>query len=795
MGFVSTLELKMIFSQNWEKSLVFDGAMGTMLQKKGLLAGEMPENMNIRDRNAVLDIHRAYINAGADVISTNSFGANKVKTSACGLDSAQITELAVKIAREAADEADRKVFVAADFGPTGKLMPPLGDFSFEEAVDAFKDCVIAAENAGADFIFFETFSDLYECKAAIIAARENTKLPIAVSLTFDENGRTLTGADVETVSTYLSALGVDALGVNCGLGPDAMESIAVELAEKSGLPIIVNANAGLPGLDKEGNTYFDVPPERFFTFAKNLSEKGVFAVGGCCGTSPDYIKSVAEALSETKRKALETKTNFAVCSGVRTYNFGEKTAFIGERLNPTGKPKLKEALKTQNLDYLCNEAVSQQSFGADILDLNVGIPDIDETEVLPKALLAVQKVCDLPLQLDSANPEALERAARVYNGIPIINSVSGKEEILDSVLPIVKKYGGLVVALLLDDVGIPATAKGRLAIAEKIIKRAEETGISRHRILFDALTMTVATDAESGNKTLECVETLSQKGLKTVLGVSNISFGMPNRDSINASFLSAARARGLSSAIINPASDNMRLAMGDDDPRRDFVFSYEDSGDTAIHSEKGEMTLFDAVFLGLSAKAKELTISLSAEKTPMEIIDGMLIPALNALGKGYEEKTIFLPRLLGGAEAAKAAFAILNGLQKSQADDNGGEKMGIIMATVKGDIHDIGKNIVATLLSNYGFEVYDMGKDVAPEDILKLAIEKQAKMVGLSALMTTTVPAMAETVALLKRHIPEIKVMVGGAVMTSEYADQMGADFYGEDAMAAVKFAAEIRGV
>ena len=785
----------MIFSQNLKKSLVFDGAMGTMLQKSGLLTGEMPENMNIRDRNAVLEIHRAYINAGADVISTNSFGANKVKMSGCGLDSAQITELAVKIAREAADECERKVFVAADFGPTGKLMPPLGDFSFEMAVDAFKDCVIAAEKAGADFIFFETFSDLYECKAAVIAAKENTSLPVAVSLTFDENGRTLTGADVETVATYLSALGVNALGVNCGLGPDAMEPIAIELAEKSGLPVIVNANAGLPKLDKEGNTYFDVPPERFYTFAKKLSENGIFAVGGCCGTSPDYIKQVSASLSETKRKPLENKANFAVCSGVRTYNFGFNTALIGERLNPTGKPRLKEALKTKNLDYLCNEAVSQQSFGADILDLNVGIPDVDETEMLPMAVLAVQKVCDLPLQLDSANPEALESGARVYNGIPIINSVSGKEEILDSVLPIVKKYGGLVVALLLDDVGIPATAKGRLAIAEKIIKRAEEMGISRHRILFDALTMTVATDAESGEKTLECVENLSKKGLKTVLGVSNISFGMPNRDSINASFLSAARARGLSSAIINPASDNMRLAINDENPQRDFVFSYEDSGDSAIHTEKGEMTLFDAVFLGLSAKSKELTEKLIAEKTPMEIIDGMLIPALNALGKGYEDKTIFLPRLLGGAEAAKAAFAVLDGVQKSKTTDNGGEKMGIIMATVKGDIHDIGKNIVSTLLSNYGFEVYDLGKDVSPQDILNLALEKQVKMVGLSALMTTTVPAMAETVALLKKNAPEIKVMVGGAVMTSDYAKEMGADFYGEDAMAAVKFATEVRGI
>ncbi len=782
----------MFFQKIANQSLVFDGAMGTMLQKSGLLSGELPENMNLRNKDAVLDIHRAYINAGAKVISTNSFGANKAKLAPFGLNSGEITEIAVRIARQAADESGKEIFVAADFGPTGKLMPPLGDFSFEEAVDAFEESVIAAEKAGADFIFFETFSDLYECKAAIIAAKENTSLPVAVSLTFDESARTLTGADVKTVATYLSALGVDALGVNCGLGPDLMEPIAIELAKESGLPVIVNANAGLPKIDKNGNTYFDIPPSRFRDFAKKLGENGIFAVGGCCGTNPDYINQVALGLSEVKTKKAWKPAEFGVCSGNRTFIFGEKTALIGERLNPTGKPKLKEALKSNNLDYLCGEAVGQQAYGADILDLNVGIPDIDEEVILKDAVLAVQKVCDLPLQLDSANPVALEKAARVYNGIPIINSVSGKEEILETVLPIVKKYGGMVVALLLDDVGIPATAKGRLAIAEKIIARAEEMGISRHRILFDALTMTVATDSESGNKTLDCVEALSKMGLKTVLGVSNISFGMPNRDSINASFLGAARARGLSGAIINPASENMRLAISDENPQRDFVFSYEDSGETTTHSEKGEISLFDAVFLGLSAKAKEATEKLSAEKTPMEIIDNHLIPALNALGKGYEEKTLFLPRLLGGAEAAKTAFSVLDSLKKSENTESG-DKIRIIMATVKGDIHDIGKNIVSTLLSNYGFEVLDMGKDVSPQAILDFALENKVKMVGLSALMTTTVPAMAETVRLLKSNAPEIKVMVGGAVMTAEYAAEMGADFYGEDAMAAVKFACNWR--
>ena len=649
----------MFFQKFENRTLVFDGAMGTMLQKSGLLSGELPENMNIRDKNAVLDIHRAYINAGANVISTNSFGANKAKLAPFGLNSGEITELAVKIARQAADESGKEIYVAADFGPTGKLMPPLGDFSFDEAVDAFTDCVIAAEKAGADFIFFETFSDLYECKAAVIAARENTSLPVAVSLTFDESARTLTGADVKTVATYLSALGVDALGVNCGLGPDLMEPIAIELAKESGLPVIVNANAGLPKIDKDGNTYFDVPPARFKDFAKSLGENGIFGVGGCCGTNPDYINQVTLGLSEVTDKKAWKPAEFGVCSGTKTFVFGEKTALIGERLNPTGKPKLKEALKSNNLDYLCNEAVGQQAYGADILDLNVGIPDIEEEVILKQAVLAVQKVCDLPLQLDSANPIALEKAARVYNGIPIINSVSGKEEILDTVLPIVKKYGGMVVALLLDDVGIPATAKGRLAIAEKIIARAEEMGISRHRILFDALTMTVATDGDSGNKTLDCVEALSEMGLKTVLGVSNISFGMPNRDSINASFLGAARARGLSGAIINPASENMRLAISDENPQRDFVFSYEDSGEASTHTEKGEISLFDAVFLGLSAKAKEATENFPPKNHPWRLSTTTLSPPLTPWARATRKKPYSSPVSLGAQRRQKPHFRCL----------------------------------------------------------------------------------------------------------------------------------------
>lgn len=769
-----------------KRILVFDGAMGTMLQSAGLKAGEIPESMNKTAEEAVISVHRAYIEAGADVISTNSFGANAVKLAPHGLDAETEVARAVAVAKKAASAYSKQIFIAADIGPTGKLMPPLGDFSFEEAVNAFKGAVIGAENAGADLIFFETFSDLYECKAAITAAKENTSLPVAVSMTFDESGRTLTGADPETVAAYLSAVGADVLGVNCGLGPNAMLPIAIKIAEISGKPIIVNANAGLPRIDENGKTYFDVPPESFFGFAQKLAENGVAAVGGCCGTTPEYINQVSLAISGKSCCVPMPKCIRTVCSGTQSYTFGKKTAVIGERLNPTGKKKLKEALKNGDMDYLCAEAVAQQQAGADILDVNVGIPEINESEVLPKVVLALQKVTDLPLQLDSANPEALAAAARVYNGVPIINSVNGKQDNMNAVLPIVKKYGGLCVALLLDEGGIPDNALGRLEIAERIAQNAENLGVSAQRLLFDALTLTVATDEASGEKTLACVENLSNSGYLTALGVSNISFGMPNRESINASFLGAAMVRGLSAAIINPSSVSMQLMLSEPNPPRDFVFSTEISEEQPKENDKKELTLFDAVFTGLSAKANELATELLKTKTPLQIIEQDLVPALDALGQAYETKKIFLPRLLGGAEAAKSAFSAVNSALSDNANKKG-EKF--VIATVQGDIHDIGKNIVSTLLSNYGFEVIDLGRDVPPQTVLNALESSGAKLLGLSALMTTTVPAMAETISLVKAALPSVKIAVGGAVLTEDYAYTIGADFFAPDAMATVKFA------
>lgn len=779
------------FSYFRDRHAVFDGGMGTMLQQKGLKAGALPETMNFDAPDAVTEIHEKYIKAGADIISTNSFGANELKLDGTGLDPDKTVEKAVLLARAAADKADRRVFVAADFGPTGKLFAPSGELTFEDACNAFGRAAKAAEKAGADLIFFETMSDLYECKAAVLGARESCSLPIAVSVTFDETGHTLTGADADCVCVYLCGLGADAIGINCGLGPDLMEPIAKKLAAISTVPVIVNANAGLPVIEN-GKTVFKVGAERFFEFASSLCDHGVFAVGGCCGTTPLHISAVAEALKNKPYCGPKQTVLSAVCSGSRAFFFGNKTAVIGERLNPTGKPKLKEALKTGNTDYICREAVSQEQSGANLLDINTGLPGIDESAAMVTSIRAAQSVSTLPLVLDSANPAVLENAIRIYDGIPVVNSVNGKKESMEQVLPLIKKYGGMPVCLLLDENGIPETAAGRLEIADRILSSAEEHGIPKEKLVFDALTMTVATDKKNGDTTLECVEKLTKAGLFTVLGVSNISFGLPNRDRVNAMFLGAAINRGLSAAIINPASECAKTVLADPKSCGDFsVEEIEFDSAPADPAKRSELTLYEAVFCGLSDSASELTAELLKTLSPLEIIESRLIPALNALGDGYGKKQLFLPRLLGGASAAKAAFSVLNSeLSKNSSAKKG---MDIVVATVQGDIHDIGKNIVATLLSNYGFSVTDLGKDVSPQTVVETVKSINAPLVSLSALMTTTVPAMEETVRLLKQECPACKVMVGGAVLTKEYARSMGADFYGEDAISAVRYAMTVK--
>ena len=777
-----------IFKAFGGRAAIFDGAMGTMLQSAGLKSGEMPETLNYRDPEAVKRVHKAYIAAGADILTTNSFGANGIKMRGSGLDAAETIFRAVKIAREAADEAGRKVLVAADIGPTGKLMAPFGDLEFGQAYEAYAAPAKAAQEAGADFVLIETMSDLYECKAALLAVKENCDLPVAVSVTFDSANRMLLGADAECAAVYLNGLGADAVGVNCGQGPDGMEDAARQLCRYSQAPVFVNANAGMPMLIG-GKTFYRETPGKFAGFAKKLLSFGASAFGGCCGTAPEHIKAMKEAVGEQRPARREVYSVPACCTGTRVFRFEKGvTALIGERLNPTGKPALKEALRRRDYAFAAAEAADQREAGADLLDVNAGLPDINETEVLCGLVKAIQAEIDIPLQIDSANPESLAAAARIYNGIPVINSVNGKDESLDSVLPTVKKYGAPAVALLLDENGISDSPEGRLKVAGKIKSRAAEYGIAPERLLFDALTMTVATDAKSGDKTLECIEKLTREGLLTVSGVSNISYGMPGREAINAAFLESARSRGLSAAIINPASETAKLIIKKEYPSPvPFVYDSGAEPETQNTAKRAELTLYDSVFRGISAAARDCAKrELESGKTPLRVIDEIIVPALNALGAGYERRELFLPHLLGGAEAAKAAFAVLN---SAMGENAGGNGVKVVMATVQGDIHDIGKNIVVSLLSNYGFGVIDLGKDVPPQKVLESARESGAQIVGLSALMTTTVPAMAETVRLLHAELPGVKVMVGGAVLTQEYANAMGADFYGPDAMAAVKYA------
>ena len=772
--------------------MTFDGGMGTMLQKAGLESGKMPETMNFEHPEAVYKVHREYIDAGAVSVSSNSFGANLIKLSGTGLDTEKTVVRAVEIAKKAVYDSRRKVFVAANFGPTGKLFEPAGGLTFEKACESYGIAARAAEKAGADFLLFETMSDLYECKAAVIGARENSSLPIAVSVTFDETGHMLTGADAECACVYLNGLNIDAMGINCGLGPDAMEPIAKKIISLSNIPVIVSANAGLPVIEN-GKTVFKVGPDRFFDFARTLAACGVSAVGGCCGTTPDHIRAVNRALTGNYEAKHDNKKIQAVCSGTKACFFGGKTAVIGERLNPTGKKALKEALIKKDAEYIKLEAVSQKNAGASLLDINTGIPGENEAELLSFACRTAQSVVPLPLVLDSADRHALSKAMREYDGIPLINSVNGKEESYKDIFPLVKKYGGMVIGLLLDENGIPEEAEKRIEIAEKIKKGASEYGINEKNLMFDALTMTVATNEKNGETTLDCVKKLSETGNLTVLGVSNISYGLPDREKVNAMFLGAAVNRGLTAAIINPSSEYAKEVLKYPEEHKEFSVSECNFGtmpkNAADSSCKKEMTLFDAVVSGLDSLASELTEKELMSKKPLEVVNSELIPALDSLGDDYGSKKIFLPQLLNGAAAAKAAFSVIDGKMAGKKTESGRK---VALATVKGDIHDIGKNIVCTLMSNYGFDVVDLGKDVSPQEILSAVKEQNIKLVGLSALMTTTVPSMEETVKLLRKEAPECKIMVGGAVITQEYADRMGADFYGADAVSAAKFAEKV---
>lgn len=788
--------------------LFFDGGMGTLLQERGLKTGEVPETWNILHPEVIGQIHKEYLLAGSHVISANTFGVNRFKCKDLTYSVDELVCAGINIVKEAiaqvctdGDCKNRELYCALDIGSLGKLLKPLGEISFDEAYDAFKEAVIAGDKAGADLILIETMSDSYEIKAAVLAAKENSKLPVVVTMIFDENGKLLTGGDVESVTAMLEGLGVDAVGFNCGLGPEQMKKLLPQLTECCSLPIVINPNAGLPVV-VNGQTMYTVEPDAFADSVKTLVEMGASAVGGCCGTTPKHIEKVVEYCKNLQIASIVDKKITVVSSYNHAVRFSRKPLIIGERINPTGKSKLKQALRDHDLEYLYKEGLTQEENGAHILDVNVGLPEIDEPVLMQEAVMGIQAIIDLPLQIDTSDTLAMEKGLRYYNGKPMLNSVNGKKESMESVFPIAKKYGAVVVCLCLDESGIPETVEGRLQIARKIVKTAAEYGIPKKNLVMDALVLTISTGQDNANVTLETMRRIRyEMGLHTVLGVSNISFGLPDRVKINTAFFTMAMNNGLSAGIVNPSGESMMSAyysfnalIGEDDQCMTYIEKCGQSGgDKAVsapkNAQQSELSLSDAIVKGLSESAHQATIALLEKKVDsLSIINDMLIPALDIVGKGFEEKKMFLPQLLMSADAAKASFEAIKATLSKQGKDS--ESKGkIVIATVKGDIHDIGKNIVKTLLENYGFEMIDLGKDVAPELILKTVRENNIKLVGLSALMTTTVVYMEETIKLLREHNAGCKVMVGGAVLTQEYADMIGADYYSKDAMGSVRYA------
>ena len=776
-----------------KRILFFDGGMGTLLQEQGLQAGELPETWNLKNPEPIIQIHKAYLAAGADIILANTFGANRFKY---GEDLEKIVTAGVANAKKAVAESGKKAYVALDIGSTGKLLKPMGTLDFEEAVGVFAEIIRVGEKAGADLILIETMSDTYELKAAVLAAKENSALPIMATVIFDESKKMLTGASPQVVVSLLEGLGVDALGINCGLGPKQMKEIVKELLKYASIPVIVNPNAGLPR-SENGKTVFDVGAEEFAEDMEEIVTMGAWFAGGCCGTTPAHIQAMVEKCKEITPVPITPKNYTFVTSYSTAVELGGIPVIIGERINPTGKSKLKQALRDHNIDYILEEGVKQEDSGAHILDVNVGLPEIDEAAMMETIVYELQSIMPIPLQIDTTNMEAMERALRIYNGKPMINSVNGKAEIMEQVFPLVKKYGGVVVGLALDEDGIPDTTEGRLAIAEKIYQTGEKYGISRKDIVIDALVMTMSTNNESAKITLDTVKEITARGGKTVLGVSNISFGLPQRELINAAFFTMAMNNGLSAGIINPNAKAMRQAYdtfcvlgGYDAQCMNYIENYAvtDAPNAAAKSAAAKLNLTDSIIKGLKDQAYRATEEELKTKEPMEIINGELVPALDVVGQGFEKGTMFLPQLLMSAEAAKAGFEAIRQYVQSHGEAQE-KKATIVIATVKGDIHDIGKNIVKVLLENYGYEVIDLGKDVPPEKIVETVVDKHAPLVGLSALMTTTVVNMEESIKELHKEAPWCKIMVGGAVLTQEYADMIGADFYGKDAMQSVYYA------
>ena len=862
--------------------LFFDGGTGSILQEKGLQPGELPETWNLLHPDRIIDLHRGYLEAGADIYNTNTFGANRLKFPE-NLD--EIVTAAVKLAKEARTQAgrDEDAYVALDIGPTGKLLAPMGDLSFDDAVDIFGEVVRIGAREGADLVLIETMNDSYEAKAAVLAAKENCDLPVFITSVFDGSGKMLTGGTPESMVAMLEGLGVDALGVNCSLGPAQMIPIVERLVKAAHVPVLVNPNAGLPK-SVDGRTVYDVGPEEFAGYMKQIAELGAAAVGGCCGTTPDYIHAEIAAVRPLPLLPPQGREQTVIASFSRTVEIGRaaRPVIIGERINPTGKKRFKQALVDHDIDYIVDQGLQQEDAGADVLDVNVGTPEIDEVELLDEVVCRLQSVLALPLQIDTSNPEAMERALRHYNGKALINSVNGKQEVMAEVFPLVKKYGGVVVALALDEGGIPDNADDRIRIAEKIYATAAEYGIRREDIVIDGLCMTVSSDPRSALVTLETIRRIRDElGGSSILGVSNISFGLPARELINAYFFEMALQNGLSCAIINPNNQAMMQAYrafcaltNQDENFQNFITAYAgykspdkqvsdaltayktrvlnalgvSAGDlqatgrplggsganaggagfgaaglssgnvsgagtgagaagTGSGAETGfgagagaddgrgpgalagKSRLVEAIERGMAKPAAEATREALLSRNALDIINQDLVPALDVVGQGFEKGTVFLPQLLMAAEAAKAAFAVVKESMAGSAQESKGR---VILATVKGDIHDIGKNIVKVLLENYGYDVIDLGKDVPPETIVETALRENIRLVGLSALMTTTVVNMEETIRQLHAQKPDCRIVVGGAVMTQDYADKIGADCYGRDAMTTVRYADEL---
>lgn len=799
------MQIESIFDRR--RFVFLDGGMGTQLQKRGLKPGQKPELAALEMPETLKAIHAEYAAAGADLLLANTFGANARKLAGTGYSVAQVVQASLACAQEAA--AATGALVGLDIGPLGELLAPAGTLPFEEAYDAFAEIVQAGVHAGADFVFLETMTDLYELKAAILAAKENSQLPVFVSMSFESRGRTFTGCTVESYGVTAAGLGADAIGINCSLGPAEILPFAQRLCRTvpAGIPVFVKPNAGLPNPDGS----YNLDADEFAREMQAYATIGVSMVGGCCGTTPAYIAKLKEVFSPLVLAQKIPLRRSCLCTPVRFVEVDGITV-VGERINPTGKKRLQQALREGDSAYPCAQAVAQAEAGAEVLDVNAGLPGIDEAATLERLVRDLQAVTDLPLQLDSSNPEALSRALRIYNGKPIVNSVNGEQKTLDEILPLCKKYGAAVVGLTLDEQGIPTSAEGRFAIAQKIVKAATEIGIPKEDIYIDCLTLTASAQQEGAAQTLEALSRCKRElGVRTVLGVSNISFGLPCRGYLNTTFLTMAMAAGLDLAIMNPNTPEMmaavrayRVLTSQDKQSADYVAAYADvqiqtqqvskNATPVQNNTTVDDPLFDAVRRGLKAEAKAAAEAALATKEPLDVVNASLIPALDVVGDGFEKGTIFLPQLLQAATAAQAAFDAVKAKIVAQGQPQSAAKGKIVVATVKGDVHDIGKNIVRVILENYGYDVLDLGRDVPPERVVEAVRTTGAKLVGLSALMTTTVPNMKATIDALHAAKLDCQVWVGGAVLTPGYAKEIGADFYCKDAKASADLAKQILG-